>query len=315
MMPRAAVFSHNGLGDGINMLVLSHNLHLNGFVVETYQNTMGSMQNWFPHLPVKPYPPMEELSSVLHAYDWYFVVWNDTNEFVLRLIEEGKRRFPERMKVIYIYPSPNIINEPYYSDCLIDPKLSLAQNMRNLCEKVMHFPKIARGSGLIAPEGLIFRKYPKRVIVHPTSGRESKNWPKEKFVKLAGHLKEEGFLSVFVPGMKEMAQWRDVAIQGFEVVDFPSLDELARYIYESGYLIGNDSGVGHLASALGIRTLIFCRRKAVSKLWGPSFSESIVLTPNRLIPNIRSLRLRDQYWQKFISVNKARRGFEILIQM
>ena len=97
MGPRAGVFFHNGLGDGVNGLVLSNNLQLNGWKVDTYQNSIGSMQNWFPHLPVQSYPKVDQLPRVLNEYDWYFVVQNDTDEFVLKLIQEGKRRFPERL--------------------------------------------------------------------------------------------------------------------------------------------------------------------------------------------------------------------------
>src|SRR3990167_6676146 len=112
MGPRAAMFLHNGIGDGVNCLVLANNLQLNGWHVDTYHNKMGSMQSWFPHLPVKPYPKIEELSKVLSSYDWYFVVHNYTDDFVKRLIGEGKRRFAEKIKVIYLYPSTNIVNEP-----------------------------------------------------------------------------------------------------------------------------------------------------------------------------------------------------------
>jgi ADP-heptose:LPS heptosyltransferase len=95
---------------------------------------------------------------------------------------------------------------------------------------------------------------------------------------------------------------------------FPSLNLLAHFIYESGYLIGNDSGLGHLASALGIPTLTLCRRKAWANMWAPSFSKGVVVTPQSWIPNIRGLRLRDRYWKKFISVSMAERAFEKLIQ-
>jgi len=310
-MPQtAAVFCHNGLGDGVNCLVLSQTLHLNGFQVDTYQNTLGSMQTWFPHLPVQPYPSLDELPRVLNTYDWYFVVHNDANEFVRQLIAEGKRRFPEKIKVIYLYPSPNIVNEPYYADCLTDPTLSVAENLRNLARNVMHLPRTAKGNGFVVPEGLVFRKYPKRIVMHPTSGKVSKNWPKNKYVKLALHLQHFGYQIVLVPGMAEMGLWQDT---GLPLADFSNLDALARFIYESGYLVGNDSGLGHMASAMGIRTLIVCRRKAVAKLWAPSFTQGIVLTPSSWIPNIRGLRLRDKHWDKFISVNKAVKAFRSLI--
>ena len=311
MGPKSGVFCHNGLGDGVNCLALSHNLHLNGWIVDTYQNTIGSMQNWFPHLPVQAYPKLEELPRILSSYDWFFVVQNDTDEFVQTLIREGKRRFPERIKVLYLYPSPNIVNEPYYADCLTNPKASIAENMRILCEKVLHLPKITKGNGFIPPPGLISHKYPQRVVVHPTSARLTRNWPKEKFVKLALHLKEEGYQLVFVPG--DVKEWKDVEDLGFEVLHFPSLDALSRFIYESGYLIGNDSGLGHLASALGVPTLTLCRRKAWANMWAPSFHKGVVVTPSSLIPNIRGFRLRDTHWKKFISVGKVLRGFKRLV--
>lgn len=312
MGPKAGVFCHNGLGDGINCLVLSNNLHLNGWQVDTYQNTVGSMQNWFPHLPVQPYPSMDELPRILSSYDWYFVVQNDTDPFVQKLIREGKRQFPDRLKILYLYPSPNIVNEPYYSDCLTNPLASIAENMRIVCEKVLRLPKLTRSNGFTPPEGLVQHRYPKRIIVHPTSARETRNWPREKFVKLALRLQKKGYELTFVPGEKVLDDWKEVQTYGFQVAHFTTLDALARYIYESGFLIGNDSGLGHLASALGVPTLTFCRRKAWALMWAPSFHAGVVVTPSSWIPNIRGFRLRDVHWKKFISVRKALSGFEKL---
>lgn len=314
MGPKAGVFCHNGLGDGINCLVLSHNLFLNGWEVDTFQNTIGSMQRWFPHLPVQPYPKFEELPRILASYEWYFVIQNDTDPFVLALIREGKRCFPEQLKVIYLYPSKHIVNEPYYSDCLTDPTASLAKNMTLFCEHTLRLPKIAHTNGFTPPSDLIHRKFPHRIVVHPTSARATRNWPREKFVKLALHLKEEGYQFTFVPGgMKEIEEWKSVLPQDFELPFFPSLDTLASYIYESGFLIGNDSGLGHLASALGIPTLTLCRRKTWANMWAPSFHKGVVVTPSSWIPNIRGFRLRDRQWKRFISVGMARRAFNELI--
>jgi heptosyltransferase III len=309
MGPRAGVFFHNGLGDGVNCLVLSNNLHLNGWRVETYQNGIGSMSNWFPHLEVRPYPSLEQLPRVLNAFDWFFVVHNDTDAFVLKLIQEGKRRFPDKMKVIYLYPSKNIVNEPYYADCLTDPSLPIAENMRLFCERILHLPKITRSNGFIPPAGLISRKFRKRIAIHPTSARITRNWPKEKFVQLAAWLQEEGYEPALIPGVKEKSEWQGL---GFDIPVFSSLDLLARFIYESGFLIGNDSGLGHLASSLGVPTLTICRRKTWAKMWAPSFHKGVVVTPSSWIPNIRGFRLRDQHWKKFISVRKVQRAFERL---
>lgn len=302
---RAAFFCHNGLGDGVNCLVLSNNLHLNGWKIDTYQNVMGSMQNWFPHLSVLPYPPISELPRILNTYDHFFVVQNDTDPFVKQLIQEGKRRFADRIYVIYLYPSKNIINEPYYSDCLTNPRLPVAENMRLFCEKILHLPKITKSNGFIPPEGLLLKKYPKRIVIHPTSGKETRNWPKEKFLSLGRLIEKLGYEPIFVPGTK--AGWEDV-----KAALFATLDQLARFIYESGALVGNDSGLGHLASALAIPTLTLCRRKTWANMWAPSFHKGIVVTPSSWIPNIRGLRLRDRHWKKFISVKRTIKAFEKL---
>lgn len=306
----AALFCHNGLGNGVNSLVLANNLHLNGWQVDMYQNVLGSMQNWFPHLNVLPYPSLEDLPRILNTYHWFFIIQNETDPFILKLIQEGKRRFPDRLKVIYLYPSKRIVNEPYYNDCLTNPKLSVAENLRLFCEKVLRLPKISKNNGLIPPAGLVSRKHLKRVVIHPTSTREIRSWPKEKFLEFGKHLQKDGFEVILVPQAKE--GWEGL---GFEVPLFSTLDLLARYLYESGFLVGNDSGLGHLASALGIPTLTVCRRKTLANMWAPSFHKGLVVTPSPWIPNIRGLRLRDRYWKSFISVGKARRAFERLIHL
>lgn len=306
---KAGVFGHNGLGDGVNILVLSNNLHLNGWQVDTYNNVMGSMQRWFPHLPVFSYPPLSELSSILQRYDRFFVVHNDTDPFVQKLIEEGKRRDAGKIQVIYLYPSKHIVHEKYYADCLTEPALSIADNLRLFCERVLHLQKSTKSNGFIPPAGLVSRKHGRRVVIHPTSARITRNWPQEKFLEIAFDLKDQGYLPVFIPG--DAAGWHDL---GVETLHFPSLDALACYIYESGYLIGNDSGLGHLASALGVPTLTICRRRAWANMWAPSFQKGVVVTPPRWIPNIRGLRFRDRYWRFLISVSMAKRAFLKLVK-
>lgn len=313
MQLKAAFFCHNGLGDGVNCLVLSNNLYINGFSVDTFQNTIGSMQNWFPHLPVFSYPEISKIDEILHAYDLICVVQNDSSDFVKKLILEGKQKNPEKIKVLYLYPSPNIIHEKYYQDCLTDHKASIAANMRIVAEKVLGLPKITSSNGFTAPSNLVLRKNMQTVAIHPTSARATRNWDKTKFIQLGKFLKQKGFDVVFIPGKEEISNWQDVKSLGFSVLDFSTLDELAQFLYQSGFFIGNDSGLGHLASALGIPTVTICRRVAWAKMWAPSFQTGVVVTPSSWIPNISGFRLRDKHWKKFISVSKVLKRFEQLV--
>ncbi len=312
MGPKAGVFCHNGLGDGVVSLVLSNNLHLNGWRVETFQNATVPLQHWVPHLPLLPYPPLEEIESILHRYDWFFVVHNDTSEFIQRLVLEGKRRYPDQMKIIYIYPSKRIVREPYYRDTEMDPDLPVAENLRLICEKILHLPKSTKSNGFIPPPDLRHRFHKRRIALHPTGSRRGKRWAKEKFIQLALRLRKEGFDPIWIIGPEERSEWLDLEQHDFSIPEFPTLDELTRFIYESGYLLGNDSGLGHLASFLGVPTLTITRRKALARLWAPSYTPGTVVTPPAWIPNIRGLRLRDRYWQSFISVEKVLFAFDKL---
>jgi hypothetical protein len=273
------------------------------------------MSQWFPHLPVYPYPTLDSLETMLSRYEWIFVVHNDVDLFVKTLISEGKKRFPDRIKVLYLYPSPNIVNERYYGDCLANPRVSIVDNLKIVYEKVLHLPGFTRHNGFTAPQELVYQKHVNRIVIHPTSARFTRNWPKRRFVKLALHLQKKGYEVVLIPGDKDWDAWQDVLDLGLRLEKFPTLDALSRFIYESKYLIGNDSGLGHLASALKIPTLTLCRRKAWAKLWAPSFHKGVVVTPASWIINIRGLRLRDKYWRYFISVGQVLRGFDALCRL
>lgn len=301
---QCAIFSHNGIGDGINLLTLSHNLFLGGWSVDTYHNTLSSLQNWFPHLPILPYPEVEQVEAMLQKYDLLCIVHNDTYPFPLELTKLGKALCPSKIKVLYLYPSPRIRNEPYYQDCLVDPNLSVRDNLLAFCTNILHCPSQSPHNGISPPSSLSFRKHPKRLLVHPTSAKPSRCWPKEKFLKLASSLQKMGFSPVFIPG--EDPSWDNIP---FPVEKFSTLDALASYIFESGYLLGNDSGLGHLASALSLPTLTICRRPAQARLWAPSFAPNIAITPSPWIPNIRGLRLRDRHWKRWISSRKILEGF------
>ena len=54
---RCAVFSCKGLGDGLVSLVISHNMSINGWKVDTFHNKqLNQLQSWFPHLPISSFP-------------------------------------------------------------------------------------------------------------------------------------------------------------------------------------------------------------------------------------------------------------------
>ena len=313
---KCANFSCPGLGDGLVSLVLSNNMHLNGWQVVTYhQKNLSQLQPWFPHLPILSYPQEKEIDAILAVNDKIFVSYSSTCPYIQMLIEKGKMQYPEKLFVLNPSYSSCFTKVPYYADAFFSPHFSIVSNIAKFCRNILHLEKQTKSSGIIVPYELLHRKYPKRVVIHPTGSRLGKCWDAEKFVKLALHLKSQNFSPVFVMSLAESYLWEDVKQQGLQLQLFSTFDALAKYIYESGFFIGNDSGIGHLASALGLPTLSLFRNFRMGKLWRPDWSKNSILYPPRYIPNISGLRLRDKKWQKFISVRKVVKKFMQMVQV
>ena len=89
-------------------------------------------------------------------------------------------------------------------------------------------------------------------LIHPGSGSPRKNWPIERFVELSLKLGERGHRVVWVRGPAEgtlSEEWEG------ERLDRPSLSTLAATRSGARVFIGNDSGVSHLAAAVGAPTV------------------------------------------------------------
>jgi ADP-heptose:LPS heptosyltransferase len=157
-------------------------------------------------------------------------------------------------------------------------------------------------NGLKPPNGLTFRKYPKRVAIHPTSTMEEKNWPREKFLKLARWLKNEGYEPTFIAAPSERAEW-DAPL-------LPQLEDLASFLYESGVFIGNDSGPGHIASYFGLPYLIIGRQERQMRMWRPGWHPGEIVLPPSWLPNLKGLRLRDEKWKHFITTGRVIKSFK-----
>lgn len=89
------------------------------------------------------------------------------------------------------------------------------------------------------------------VVIHPGSGDPKKNWPREYFAPLADRLSRAGHTVHWCLGPAEEA-WDCSA----PMLPPMPLVELAGVLARTRLFIGNDSGVSHLASVAGCRTLV-----------------------------------------------------------
>lgn len=97
------------------------------------------------------------------------------------------------------------------------------------------------------------------VVLHPGAGSGKKCWPAERFLELGERLKKSGRAVRLLLGEVERERWPTEQVQAFvraaEVVEPKTLVELKDAIAGGSAFVGNDSGPGHLAGILGVRTI------------------------------------------------------------
>ena len=110
-------------------------------------------------------------------------------------------------------------------------------------------------------ESLGLRKNQRLVILHPGSGGR-KNWPSENFLALADALSDSGIFIAFAAGpaepltlKKRIADYAELRKGRVMLLDNLELEILAGIFRKSDLVVGNDSGVSHLAAACGAPTL------------------------------------------------------------
>ncbi len=93
-------------------------------------------------------------------------------------------------------------------------------------------------------------------VIHPFSGSRKKNWPLERFHQLAA-------------GLDEPLRWLAGPEDELPGADrFDDLGELANWLAGARVYIGNDSGITHLAAAVGTPTVALFG-PTDPELWGP----------------------------------------------
>src|SRR5262249_45298869 len=100
---------------------------------------------------------------------------------------------------------------------------------------------------------------PRIVFIHPGSGSRAKCWPLENFIHVGQALSDQDHRVVFCIGEAECERWPADAIDRISdaavLLRDLSLEQLAISIAAADLYIGNDSGVTHLAAAVGTPTV------------------------------------------------------------
>jgi heptosyltransferase-3 len=119
------------------------------------------------------------------------------------------------------------------------------------------------------------------LAVHPGSGSESKNWPEGKWLEFLQQVVESTTLRLLlVGGEAERGRLERLALAlpttRLKRLQSVPLPELARWLAACAAFVGHDSGISHLAAAVGVPSLILWG-ETTETVWRPRASELTML--------------------------------------
>lgn len=305
---QAAVICSQGMGDGLLMMIASQCLFSKGYTVTTYQDSLPQLNAWFPDHHLKKRSSLNELENQLSAYE-IIVLQNDNSSLSNAIIDLYKLGKLCSLSVFYSSYEKSKHAPLTLLDRVFDRSRSIADNIAEAIASILQCEEVSKNNGLVVPSNFKKNRYPKRVLIHPTSTTPLRTWDAQKFIEVAQSLTQKGYEMVFCVSPLEHPEWVLLIKDRFLLPLFPTLNELAGFIYESNFLIGNESGTAHLASNLEIPTLIVASCQKQMVLWRPGWFTTKVITPYRFIPNFKGLRLRQKKWQAFISSKRVIQTF------
>jgi hypothetical protein len=280
------------LGDALFSMIIPYNLQRHGYKVTVFNNFLYALRPWFPDADIQPWPDINTCRDRLKSFDLLLYVYQYNDK---RLLSREWH--------------PNVVFLNEYS--LYHRSISMADIQVAVCKELFGLTDVLRGNGMLQHPDSRFRCKPRQVAIHPTGASQDKYWLSNKFATLAEQLKQRGYEPVFIVSPKEKEQTRWILDHNLNQIEPTSIDGVAQCIYESGWFIGSDSGLGHLASSFGIPTVTLMARHSINRRWRPSFAPGKVLLPS--IPLLfKTWKIK--YWKYFVSVKNVLNAFEQLTQ-
>ena len=312
MGKRLAVVCGDGVGDLLLMMIACQEYKKAGYEVTIFSGHFASFGRWFEGFSSSPHILLEDYREIFSSFDGV-LLQHENSPRAKTLCSLRKDGHLPNLIVFYHQYQESKHGDVNAADFAFDYTKSAVENISFAVQKMRNLSSPPKEIGLQIPSGLVHKKYPKRVVIHPTSSHTRKNWLPSKFISLAKKLRAKGFQPVFTVSKKERPDWVFLQEMGIDVPLLLSLDELAQKIYESGFFIGNDSGPSHLASYMQIPLITIAPLHSGTYHWKPGWLEGPVIVPPSWTPNLKGLRLKQTNWQHFITVKKVIKTFDKLI--
>jgi hypothetical protein len=283
---RALLLPAPAIGDGVLALPLARTLLRAGVDVVLHHDALLALAAGLPGLDIEARP--KPLSGLAHAsFDALFVggpwPFEDRDAGAEHVLHLQKAEWDRESGYI-----PNLRR-------LSEAAFGVQWGPPNCGFSLEHaFPRAARG----------------RVVLQPFSASPSKDWSPKRTHLLGQRLRSEGVDVRVVVAPPDLERWHGTAQGDLPITVSPDLYEVARVLASADVFVGPDSGLGHLASALGVMTVSLFRRASSARFWRPAFSPGrIVLAPLRL-PGKHGSR----HWAKLVSVGRVHGAVRAMLE-
>ncbi|SAL67867.1 lipopolysaccharide core biosynthesis protein [Caballeronia peredens] len=277
-----AVALPHPIGDSLIGLVLVNNLIRNGYRPVVFGWVAEELAAWLPDVQVgQPHAYREAFDTVIELRP---------TDYATSLSRTGR--------TLCLAQLPEYMGTKHMVDRIVD-----------IAVNVLHLRDVSRSNGLVVPAGIVRGHVANRVVIHPTGSHPEKMWRRDKFLALSRALTRRELRPSFLVAPAEFAGWDDIARQGHEINALPHLSEVATWIAESGWFIGNDSGLGHLASSIGVPTLTLFMRRGLARSWRPGWGPGAIVLPPSVLP---FAALKERLWKRLLTVRRVMAAFRTL---
>jgi heptosyltransferase-2 len=137
-----------------------------------------------------------------------------------------------------------------------------------------------------------------QLALHAGSGSERKNWPEAKWAELLQTLLRETKMKLLLVG-GEAEEGRLARLSAslpatrIQIADSLPLIELAQQLAMCSAFVGHDSGISHLAAALGLPTLVLWGDTAEA-IWRPQGEHVRIIQTGTSLPQLTVARVMEQ---------------------
>lgn len=323
MTAKVLVVTPGKLGDSLISLVIPANLTRAGFDVTVRGDCVHALASWLPDVRTGPRLTSQEVKDITDEFDFclidsqapglqpdgvdarpalshrvvfFSLAHHDPSldgRFDLKALPAEKfTLFRDRI------PRKGLIRDKAKTG------LTMVDHAVEFCRRELFLEEAQSDIGLMPPQRSECEKANQPVVFSPTSGKSRKNWLSGRFMLLARQLQDMGHKCVFAVAPSEATDWSERLDGEFTLAPTPTIAALANLLSDARALVCNDSGAGHLASALGTPVVAVIPRRDSDYTWRPGWGTVKMVSP--IIP----MRALSGLWPYFVSVRQVRRSLQ-----